>query len=325
MKITKEFHLTLILFGIYLIPFNLSGINKYTVVVHQPNPIKNCVINWVTVSEDDKNQIAWQKQVNDNIVYYNVYRNSTDSDIVWELAGTVDYNSETYLNDLNSYARIQSYRYRIAAVDKCGNETYSNIIFRTIFLKFKEAIDGTYTIEWNPYEGINVTAYRIYKGTTPFNLAVVDSTSSTTTNYTDKVLNSSNNYYQVEAVGYEYDSIPVQLIKPNYVKAVSNQVKSVSNIISSNYDSILNPFENESLHIYPNPLEIASVVQFPYDPAQHYQLIILDMLGNIVYQQSVLSGEFLINQENLNAGLYILQIKGKKSIQKKLIIGGNKL
>jgi hypothetical protein len=41
-----------------------------------------------------------------------------------------------------------------------------------------------------------------------------------------------------------------------------------------------------------------------------------------VYQQSVLSGDFLIKHKNLKDGIYLLQIVGKKSIQKKLIVGG---
>jgi len=316
-------YLILLCGGAFILPVELSGINKYTVVVHQPEIVRPPIIKWVTVAENDKNQIVWKKQVNEAIVYYNVYRSSDNTQSTWELAGTVDYNSDTYLNDLNSYANVQSYKYRIAAVDKCGNETFSNTIFRTIYLQFKGTIDGSSTIEWSPYEGMNVTVYRVYKGLTPDNLALIDSTVAMITTYTDHVNPLNNVYYRLEADGFVTDSIPQQVIRQGFVKAASNNIKSLSNIAASSYDSILNPFENESLHIYPNPMKAECVVQFPYDPVQHYQLVILDLLGNRVYQQPVLSDEFLINRGNLNEGLYILQIVGKKSIQKKLIVGGN--
>jgi hypothetical protein len=310
--------------GAFVLPVKLLSINKYTVFVQQPNIVKAPVIKWVTVTDNKKNNIAWEKQVNDNIVYYNVYRSSGNTESSWDLAGTVDYNSETYLNDLNSYANIQSYRYRIAAVDKCGYETFSNAIFRTIYLQIKKVNNESNTLEWNPYVGMNVTVYRVYKGLTPDSLALIDSTAAIAmvTTYTDSLNPHNNVYYRVEADGFETDSVPQKVIRQSFVKAGSNNVKSVSNIVFSSYDSILNPFENESLHIYPNPMKAECVVQFPYDPAQHYQLVLLDLLGNKVFQQPVLSSEFLINRGNLNEGLYILQIVGKMSIQKKLIVGG---
>jgi hypothetical protein len=324
MKITKIIQLSLALFSICLIPFSLNGIDKYSVFVNQPNQIRPPVIEWVTVSENSKNQIDWIKQVNDNIVYYNVYRNSTDLDTNWVLAGVVNYNSDDYLNDLNSYATIQSYRYRISAVDKCGNETFSNSIFRTIFLQIKPPINGSNILDWNPYEGINVTSYRIYKGTTPFNLAVIDSVSSDLTTYTDQNVNLTNNYYQVEALGYELDSISNHSIKANFARAISNQIHSFSNIITHNFDTILNSLEIDSLQIFPNPLETESVVKFPYYPSQHYKLYIYDLIGNIISERSLTSGEFLIHRQDFNNGLYILKVSGKKSIQIKLIVGGHK-
>jgi hypothetical protein len=39
------------------------------------------------------------------------------------------------------------------------------------------------------------------------------------------------------------------------------------------------------------------------------------------YQQSISSGETLIKRGNINDGMYILQIKGLRIIQQKLIIG----
>ena len=311
--------------SIFLLPCSIAAINKYTVLLQQPDMIKPPVISWVTVNDSNKNHIVWKKQVNDNIVYYNVYRNSNNAGNEWELAGTVDYNSDTYLNDLNSYARIQSYKYKIAAVDKCGNEVFSNLIFRTICLKIKEIKDGGVTIEWNPYEGINVIEYRIYRGIKPENMVVIDSLKPTILNYTDNKLLDTNYYYKVEAIGTEIDTLAQQINKPALMKAASNYIKSESNTVSSRFDSIEYPINNESLHIYPNPLISESVIEFPYDASVNYQLIIYDLLGSVVYQQSVFSGEFLLKHRNIKDGLYLLQIKGKYTLQKKLIVGGSNL
>lgn len=306
------------------IPFEVQAINKYVVTVIQPNPIKTPVIKWVSVTGNNKNEIVWQKQVNDNIVYYNVYRNASDNENTWELAGTVDYKSETYLNDLNSFANVQSYKYKIAAVDKCGNETFSNTIVRSIYLSIKNS-EGLNTLQWTPYEGIQVNDYRVLKGTSPGNLIATDSIDATTTTYVDKNSTNDLTYYQIEALSLVEDSTSQQANKITQVKAISNNVKSTSNIVSNTYDSILNPFENKNLIIYPNPLKTTSVVKFPFDSSQHYQLIILDLIGNIIKQTTVNSGEFLIYNENFAQGIYILKIVGRNSIQQKLIVERNNL
>lgn len=304
---------------------DLQAINSYVVTVIQPNPIKNPVIKWVSVTGNNKNEIAWQKQVNDNIVYYNVYRNASDNENTWELAGTVDYKSETYLNDLNSYANVQSYKYKIAAVDKCGNEIFSNTIVRSIYLTIKNS-DGLNALQWTPYEGIKVNNYRILKGSTSDALMAIDSIDTSNTVYIDTNSNTGGlSYYQIEALSLIEDSTSQQVNKMTQVKAISNNVRSTSNIVSNTYDSILNPFENKNLVIYPNPLKSVSLVKFPYDPTQHYQMIILDLLGNTIKQSNVNSGEFLINNDNLAEGIYILKIVGRKSIQQKLIVGGKGL
>ncbi len=319
----RRVSISLIIF-IYLFIANIFAINKYVVTVQQPNVIRTPVISWVTVTDNSKIQIAWEKQVNDNIVYYNVYRNASENENNWELAGTVNYNSETYLNDLNSFANIQSYQYKIAAVDKCGNEIFSNTIIRNIYLYYKKNADKN-ILFWTPYEGIKLDCYRIYKGKTQNNLVLTDSVGADVTTFVDSLWKGSF-YYQIEALGVLADSIAEQTNKVGTEQVFKNKVKSVSNVVSINYDSILNLFENENLQIYPNPLNTVSVVKFPYDPSLQYQFIILDLLGNTIKQQAISSGEFLINHENLIDGIYILKIVGSKSsIQKKLILGGSNL
>lgn len=319
----RRVSISLIIF-IYLFIANIFAINKYVVTVQQPNAIRTPVISWVTVTDNSKIQIAWEKQVNDNIVFYNVYRNASDNENNWELAGTVNYNSETYLNDLNSFANIQSYQYKIAAVDKCGNEIFSNTIIRNIYLYYKKNGDKN-ILFWTPYEGIRLDYYRIYKGKTHNNLVLTDSVSADVTIYVDSLWKGSF-YYQIEALGVLADSIAQQTNKTGAKQVNLNKVKSVSNIVSINYDSLLNSFENENLQIYPNPLNTVSVVKFPYDPDQQYQMITYDLLGNKMKQQVIKTGEFLLYQDDFNGGIYILRIIcNKSSIQKKIIVGGDNL
>jgi hypothetical protein len=295
---------------------HLFAINKYVVTVNQPNLVKNPVIEWVSVDENNKASIAWKKQVNDNIEYYNVYRSTTNEGNNWELAGKVDYKSETYLKDLNSFAQIQSYRYRIAAVDYCGNEVFSNAIIKSIHLSVHDNL-----LEWNPYDGIEVKSYRVYRGRDPQNLVLIDSVNPSISVYEDFNKLNSDAFYQIEAIGTESVSESDQLFQSR-IKVSSNYIKSLSNIVLNTYDSVLSPFENANLRIFPNPLVISSLISFPFDPSQHFFLCIYDLLGNEVYKKNIDMGEFILQRGDLKSGIYILQINGKKIIQQKLMVGG---
>lgn len=303
---------------------SLGSINSYSVTVKQPDLIKPPVMRWVSVDENDKNNIVWKKQINDAIDHYNVYRSSTIGGENWELAGTVDYNSETYLKDLNSFARVQAYKYRIGAVDKCGNEVFSNVIFKTIFLKFRDINTEKTEIEWNESEGLDVQKYYVYRGLRNERLTLMDSTSSTVSNYIDIHKDKLNYVYMVEAIGTDFDSVPqLASTKMNRIRQSLALIRSVSNKISNTYDSVFSQYSDSDLIIYPNPLTSKSVIKFPYFLSQHYELTIYDILGNKVYTQNIDSGEFFIYKNNLKAGMYLLRINcGSKSIQKRLIVGG---
>lgn len=310
-----------IIVGIFLFPITFTAKNLYTVTIQQNSYIKSPVIEYVTVDTNNYNKIVWIKQENDKILYYNVYRSTDNKRKDWELIGKINYKSQTSIYDLNSYAQVQSYWYCIAAVDRCGNEFFSNSIFRSIHLAVKYNGENRKLLEWNSYEGNQVDVYYIYKGLSPICLVLVDSVGSSVTDYEDTDTIASNQYYQIEAKGFTIDE-NVDESRLGLKSNTNNKyIRSVSNIAKINYDSILRPFDDEDLLIYPNPLVSSSLIKFPFDPTQKYQLQVLDMLGKIVYEQGVDNGEFVFYRGLLKDGIYIFQISGKQSIHKKLLIG----
>lgn len=308
---------------IFVHPTHLLSINKYVVTIKQVNIILPPSIEWVTVDENNKIKIAWKKQLNDNILYYNVYRNVLNFGDVWELVGVVNFNSDPHISDLNSFAQKQSYLYKIGAVDKCANEVFSNVNFKSIHLSLKLNSTGGNLLNWNAYEGNTVNQYRIYRGINTQSLVLIDSVSSAIYEYDDTEKLDSIVYYQIEAIGTVVEDEPEQNSVHKQIKLNSNYVKSVSNIVSDTFESDLIPFINKNLHIYPNPMVSSSIIRFPYDITQHYKLYLFDLLGNVVYEQTVENGEFILMKGLLKEGMYILQISGRKTIQKKLMIGRN--
>jgi trimeric autotransporter adhesin len=307
----------LILCGIYLSPTQVTGQNKYTVKIVQPDPVQAPVITSVTVSTENKNQLAWEQTENENISYFKIYRDAAETEGAWIHVGNISYPGSYTFTDPSSYPNVRSYKYRISTIDKCGNEIYNILNHKTIKLTVDQTSDASNLLMWNPYEGFEVGGYKIYKGVDAANLLPVDTTSALKTNYTDLDNTTNNIFYQVEAIGKEeYQSLKKQHLYNS--KTRSNVASNRSFITTSDTAGA------SKIHVYPNPLVINAVVVFPYEADQKFQLSILDLTGKLVYTKPVFSGEIEIERKNLKEGLYILQVAGKKIYRKKLIVGSFK-
>jgi len=73
-------------------------------------------------------------------------------------------------------------------------------------------VDGKITIDWNPPEdqgGMNVTGYRIYRGTDPDNMTLIAAVDANTTSFEDtNVTNGQKYYYEVVATNEMGESSP---------------------------------------------------------------------------------------------------------------------
>ncbi len=312
-NIFKAF-LILLFVCVFISPIKVNSQNKYTVKVVQPDPVQPPVIREVTVNSKNKNLIEWDITTNENIQGFNIYRDDINTPINWEFAGQVSYPGIYSFIDLMSFAQSRSYRYRISAVDQCGNEIYNTIIHKTIKLSVDRTSDNTNILKWNAYEGFNVIGYEISGGETPETLTQIDSTENSIFIYTDQDKTSKNTYYQVEAIGYQSNIVSAK-------SANLNSFKTYSNIVSAQILSSTDSLDALRIQIFPNPMSSSALLTFLYDPTQKYMLSILDLSGKLVYQKQVNSGEVEIKRGNLKEGLYILQITGKKSFRKKLMVG----
>jgi len=63
------------------------------------------------------------------------------------------------------------------------------------------------------------------------------------------------------------------------------------------------------VRIYPNPTSDNLTIEFPEQNSKHYTIIIMNVVGEIVKEQKSTSSK-IVNMENLNSGLYFLQLIG---------------
>ncbi len=77
---------------------------------------------------------------------------------------------------------------------------------------------------------------------------------------------------------------------------------------------------NNALRIYPNPFSDETTITFPNPENQKYQFRIIDITGNIIYTESISASKYILEKQDLNAGVYILEIKGERIFHGRIVI-----
>lgn len=301
-----------IFYLILLLPYPSNGQNKYVVTVVMPDPVQSPEITSVSVNPNNKIQISWDVQANENIQYFNIYRDGATNSETWNYIGKSPYPGPMTYTDINTFPEIRSYRYKVATVDGCENEIYCDKSPGSVRLTLIDIDDNTCQLAWNSYQDNTVSGYQIFRGEDPENMNLLTETASNTTSYTDTSISEKECWYQVEA------------IFPNEKSTDSGQPRRLSNkVIFIRVLTSTDSLNAQKLKVYPNPIKTSAAVIYPYEQGQEYSLSIIDMTGQTVYSQPVFSGGIEFERGNLNDGAYILQVRGKKTYRKKIIIQGD--
>jgi gliding motility-associated-like protein len=147
-----------------------------------------------------------------DLLRFDVYRADSITG-TWVLIGSAPPNPPSNLvvyTDNTPETGMQSYYYKMVAVDSCGEDAMSSNIARTIFLQAVGNNEITNTLTWNDYEQWlgGVSFYNIYRSIDgvpdPAPIATIPFTSAGNNSYVDDV-SQYNLYigrfsYQIEAV-----------------------------------------------------------------------------------------------------------------------------
>ena len=305
------------------ITYTVSGTDSYgcanttsvSVIVKTPVQEQLCIVTQDT--SISKCIVVWEKTPNAGIKEYKVLRESTTIN-VYNLLATVPYDSLSAFVDTSSHPESYSHRYRIIAVDTCGNDSDTSAFHRTMHLNVNyTGTPGSYNLIWDAYQGFSFPTYEIYRGTTPSNLSLIWTLPSSTPSYTDNGAPTSGDiYYWVKIV--KNDSC----VATSASKASSTTyTTSVSNM--EQY-KIIGIDEREGalpLTIYPNPFGSETTLQFDNPTNSAYTLQITDVAGRTVFRKTDLNGsKYIINREGLRAGYYMVELRGEKLYRGRIII-----
>lgn len=247
----------------------------------------------VGVDSSNKNMIVWNKPLITTIDSFYVYR-ETDITGVYEKIGTVPYDSMSIFIDQFSFPNIQSNKYKISIKDHCGFESAHSEYHKTMHLAINQGMGNTWNLIWDPYEGFNVSTYKIYRGSSPDSIQLIGTTSGGNTQYSDFSAPSGYVYYQVE------------VISPNSCSPVKTYNSSRSNIATNNPDGIHENNDSSILFsIFPNPATENLTIQ------THQKAIIeiLNIAGQSIMTINDTDTFTTIDIKDLSSGVYIVKVR----------------
>jgi len=184
----------------YVTVTNISGcITVVSAEVVQQDPAVNPICIVTVDSLTNTNLLAWERVQTSGIESYNVYRESSQKDVYF-LVGTVPVSEETLFNDETADPSIRSYRYKLTAVDSCGNESEFSIWHKTMHLTLNLGLDNSVNLIWDGYEGFDVSTYDILRFSDSNGWEKLESVSSNVTSYSDFSPPFENLFYVVEVM-----------------------------------------------------------------------------------------------------------------------------
>lgn len=276
------------------------------VFMAQPEILNICM---VTVDSINKNKIIWEKPLHRNIDSVFIYK-ETSSTNQYNKIGAIPNDLMSTFIDSNSYPSVQSSKYKIYYLDKCGGISQFSPNHKTMHLSINQGVGLTWNLIWEPYEGFTPSSYVIYRGLDPNNLQQIGTTSASSTQYTDLTAPSGVVYYQVGVLSPTScnPTRSYQIAKSN-IK--SNHLSGVSEILNGNLSS----------KIYPNPTNTNFKVIFSQHENIEFDLNIYNATGELVMTKNAIKNNQQINIENLETGLYLIEtITNNTSTKHRLII-----
>ncbi len=284
--------------------FGCPGSNGHDLTAANLTPAEICIVG--VDSATGKNVIVWEKPLSAAIDSYVIYRETNQTN-VYAPIGTQAYGDFSTFIDVQSIPEQNSNSYKLGILDSCGLNIAGVNHHKTIHLSINQGVGNTWNLSWNHYEGFGFSTYNIYRGTSPGNLALLNSIASTLDSYTDLNPPAGVIYYQIEVEN-------PNTCNPSAKRADSNYSRSRSNIVSTPFTGI-HHLLSESLSLYPNPT--AGIMTLKASGVRGTLLLrVDDALGQMLMRQTFAENEItqgvLLDLNEFSGNVFFLNIRNEE-------------
>jgi uncharacterized delta-60 repeat protein len=310
--------------GIYHLLVKDQGGCRDFAAIEVPAGIQSLVNACILATVDTisgKNQIIWEKDESINIDYYNIYRESSASNVYMK-AGSVKADSLTIFTDHVADPKMRSWRYKIGAVDNCGIESEYTLRQKTIHLMVIKGLNQSHHLSWDQYEGFDYSTFYIYRIVANKEY-LIDSVPGTTTSYTDSTAPAGAVFYQIE-VKHPEGCETIRAV--NHNSARSN--KSTAAAPGGDDDEDISVIEKNSgissLRVYPNPVKNNLYISARIEQNLNSQIYLMDMHGRIFFHQEIKSESGVISTSydttTLAPGVYFVRLVTDKGVLNRKVV-----
>ncbi len=282
-----------------------------------PFPVSAPICMVSVDSATNKNLVIWNKTtLGVAIDSFIIYKETTVSGVFAQI-GIQPYSTFSTFIDSASNPAQKANRYRLGYVDSCSMVAGQlSDVHKTVHLSISQGIGNTWNLSWDAYEGFSFGSYYLYRGTTAFNVALLDSISSNLYSYTDLTPPVGTVYYMIEIVNPDPCT-------PARVAAGGGSISSsLSNIVNNRSVGIPFLIDQSSINISPNPASgQLTIHSSSLHPNEAITVSIINVLGEITQQENRgWSSDMNININTLAEGIYFLQLKSDGgSVVKKFV------
>ena len=251
------------------------------------------------------NRIYLNSQGNYNIQEYQIYR-ETSALNEYELIGSVSGDESSYL-DTETNNQQQQKKYKVATLDSCGNISDLSIAHYNTLLSATVAVDGSVSLEWQPYVGIEYSTFNIWRSIDEEAFTLLSQLPSDQFNFNDTEAD-------IDTYNYEY-YVGIEVQDCESSRSVNDIVELRSNLLNVGVLSNTEFDIFNQISIYPNPAEDFVIINIE----GNLQLIgveIYNTIGQLINR----SKDTIISTENLGSGLYIFKVQTDKGVAVKNIV-----
>lgn len=286
-----------------------SSFKHFDVQMSPPAETDICIVTVDT--NTNSNLIVWNPVNAADVVSYNIYKESSQSGLYFLVANqSADSISQYY--DYPSNPAIKSWRYKVAAVDDCGNEAELSDPHKTIHLTSNLGVGGVVNLIWDHYNGFNYDTYYIWRYHPSTDWVKLDSVGSNNTSYTDLTPPSDSNLVYI-----------IEILPPSICTASKAQDhnSSRSNKSSINMPDFGEPNsieeKDQTFSIYPNPT--TGLVQLLYSETIQ-EIRVYDLSGQLVFTSLNNDTFATVDLSMFADGIYTLELVTENGLVRNRVV-----
>jgi hypothetical protein len=260
------------------------------------NPI--CLVTVDTST--NTNLLVWEKPITTDIDYFKIYRETSVAG-EFQFVANVPYADESIYNDLVASPSVRSWRYKLSAVNFCGEESDLSEFHKTIHLTISFGLGNTINLNWDEYEGFAFSTFNLYRHTTAGGWNLIQSLPSTQFSYTDSPAS-------INGLDYIISITPPATCTSTKAQDHNSTRSNKTASITGDLVGLNEVDETGTTSVYPNPSTGEFNLYVNTENANGFDVVVTDAQGRVVMQFSSLDANTIIDLSAFSDGVYNLQI-----------------